>query len=125
MLVLIHSPFRPAWRRAPAAIVAGLGALAGLVCLAPAATARCNADDEVYLFEQPGCLPCRAVKRLLAQHGVRYQSRDARTPDNSRYMQAHAGTSGTPVVTIGNRIQGYWHVVGYNERLLRRYLCLY
>jgi glutaredoxin len=96
-----------------------------LVALSPAATARCNSYDEVYLFEQPGCLPCMAVKRLLAQYGIWYQSRDARIPENARYMQTYAGTTGTPVVTIGNRTDGYRHVVGYNERRLREHLCLY
>ena len=54
-------------------------ALALLVSLSPAAFARCNAYDEVYLFEQPRCLPCMAAKRLLAEHGIRYESRDARS----------------------------------------------
>ena len=96
-----------------------------LVALSPAALARCHAYDEVYLFEQPGCLPCRAVKQLLAQHGIWYESRDARLPENSWYMQTNAGTTGTPVITIGNRADGYRHIVGYNEALLRQYLCLY
>ena len=99
-------------------------ALALLVSLSPAAFARCNAFDEVYLFEQPRCGPCIAVKRLLAEHGIRYESRDARVPENAWYMRTYAGTSGTPVITIGNRRDGYRHVAGYNVPLLRAYLCL-
>jgi glutaredoxin len=99
-------------------------ALALVVGFSPSAFARCNAYDEVYLFEQPRCVPCMAVKRLLAEHGIRYESRDARIPANSQYIQTYAGTTGTPVVTIGNRRDGYRHVVGYNAPLLKAYLCL-
>jgi hypothetical protein len=104
------------------ACVCALVLLAGL---GPAAMALCNSYDEVYLFEQPGCLPCAAVKRLLAQHGIWYESRDARIRANGWYMQTYAGTAGPPVVMIGNLTRGYRHVVGYNERLLKQYLCLY
>jgi glutaredoxin len=99
-------------------------ALALLVGLSPAAFARCNAHDEVYVFEQPRCLPCMAVKRLLAEHGIRYESRDSRHPQNAWYMRTYAGTTGTPVITIGNPRDGYRHVAGYNVPLLRAYLCL-
>jgi glutaredoxin len=109
----------------PSAMLASVCALAVLVGLFPAAMARCNAYDEVYLFERPGCLPCMAAKRLLAQHGIRYESRDARVPENAWYMQTYAGTEGTPVITIGNRTDGYRHVLGYHEPLLKLYLCLY
>jgi glutaredoxin len=101
-----------------------LPALALLVSLSPAAFARCNAYDEVYLFERPRCAPCMAVKRLLAEHGIRYESRDAKDPQNAWYRQTYAGTSGTPVITVGNRRDGYRHVAGYNVPLLRAYLCL-
>jgi glutaredoxin len=98
--------------------------LAFLLSGAYQADARCNAYDEVYVFERPGCMPCHNAKAFLRMNGEAYETRDARYPANRKYMSENAGTIGTPVITIGNRRDGYRHVAGFNVSLLQAYLCL-
>lgn len=66
--------------------------------------------DGVTVYSQPGCQPCKAVKRALDARGVPYAAVDiADQPDAAAYLEQQ-GWMGTPVVEVveGGHVVAAW-----------------
>ena len=50
------------------------------------------------LFTQPGCMPCKAVERKLAQYGIPYIIHDISRDESARERVQALGYTQTPVV---------------------------
>lgn len=100
-------------------ILAMFATLAVAMFAAPfPAAARCGA--KVVLYAAHWCPYCKKTESFLAANGVRYQRIEvADNPLAQRAMRTRFGTTSVPVVIVDGK-----HVVGFDERWLRRALCL-
>lgn len=58
-----------------------------------------NPDQPITeLFTQPGCQPCKAVERKLAQYGIPYIIHDISTDENARERAKTLGYTQTPII---------------------------
>jgi glutaredoxin-like protein NrdH len=76
----------------------------------------------ITVYTQPGCQPCRAVKRWLDKRGIEHQTVDVTlSPGDAEALKA-LGYSGTPVTIVSNgdpETDLHWH--GFNPDFLSRY----
>lgn len=56
--------------------------------------------DNVTVYSQPGCMPCKATMRKLDKLGVEYTHTDVTTDDAAAAHLAAEGWTGTPVVEV-------------------------
>ena len=74
----------------------------------------------VIVFSTPTCPHCRAAKRYLEQHGIRYVEVDvSRDAAAARDMVRRTGEQGVPQLEIDGRM-----VVGFNRARIDRLLGL-
>ncbi len=99
--------------------LAMFAALAAAILAAPsAAEARCG--SAVTLYAAYWCPYCKKTERFFSDHGVRYERVEiSDNPLAQRAMRTRFGTTAVPVVVVDGK-----HVVGFDERWLRRALCL-
>ena len=76
----------------------------------------------ITVYTQPGCQPCRAVKRWLDKRGIEYRWVDVtESPDDADALKA-LGYTGTPVTFVSTgdpETDLHWH--GFNPDHLNRY----
>lgn len=65
----------------------------------------------VIIFTQPGCGPCRSVKRRLHGLGIAFEERNLATDDTAREFLVSLGIQSTPVVVAS----GVDPIVGMRE----------
>lgn len=66
--------------------------------------------DNVIVYSQPGCMPCKATMRKLDMLGVGYTHTDVTTdPEAAAHVRAE-GWQGTPVVEVtrGGEVVAAW-----------------
>lgn len=68
---------------------------------------------DVVVYVQPGCMPCRAVKRKLTALGVAYRSVDVTVDAVAAEHVRELGATESPVVEFGES----WHT-GYRPSRL-------
>lgn len=56
--------------------------------------------DNVTVYSQPGCMPCKATMRMLDRLGIEYTHTDVTTDDAAAAHLVADGWNGTPVVEV-------------------------
>lgn len=56
--------------------------------------------DNVTVYSQPGCMPCKATMRTLDRLGIEYTHTDVTTDDAAAAHLTAEGWNGTPVVEV-------------------------
>ena len=67
--------------------------------------------DNVTVYSQPGCMPCKATMRKLDKLGISYDHVDVTTDDTAAAHLKAEGWQGTPVVEVtrGGEVVAAWH----------------
>ena len=79
-----------------------------------------NKRLKVVIFTTPTCSWCRATKRYLREHGIRFHEVDvSKDQAGLKDMMRRTGQSGVPVILVNNR-----PVVGFDRPKLNKLLGL-
>lgn len=75
------------------------------------------------VYSRPGCMPCKATKRILDQAGAHYTEHDVTTDDAAAQRVRALGYGGVPVVTV-TLPDGIDHWHGHSPEKLAAAACL-